>query len=147
MYKICFVCLGNICRSPMAEYMMKDRLFKKGLEDSYMVASRGTSYEESGNDMYPPAKKMLFEKGISFKKHVATRLEKDDYNKYDVFYCMEGRNVSAAIEIFGDDPDNKVHTLLDRNIADPWYTGDFLKTYNDLLEGIDLLFNNINENC
>ena len=123
----------------MAEFMMKDRLLKEGILDYYEIDSRGTSYEESGNDMYPPAKEMLSNKGISYAKHEAKRLEKDDYCKYDVFYCMEKKNVFDAMSIFGGDSDGKILTLLDRDISDPWYTGDFLKTYNDLEEGINLI--------
>ena len=137
MIKICFVCLGNICRSPMAEYIMKSRVSNK----DYYIVSRATSYEESGNDMYPPAKRKLDEEHIPYTKHCATRLEKDDYEKYDYFICMEESNISSCLRIFGSDPDNKIRKLLDRDIADPWYTGDFNTTYNDLVEGIKLLIN------
>ena len=140
MHKICFVCLGNICRSPMAEYMMKDMASKKGLEKEYFIVSRGTSYEENGNDLYPPVKELFKEKNIPYGKHRATRLEKEDYSLYDVFYCMEERNLERAIQILGGDPYHKVKLLLDRDISDPWYTRDFHKAYDDILEGIKKVF-------
>ena len=135
MLKICFVCLGNICRSPMAEFIMKNKVNQK----DYLIESRATSYEEQGNDIYPPAKKKLDEEHITYNRHYATRLEKEDYDKFDVFYCMEESNISNCIRIFGSDKDNKIKKLLPRDIADPWYTNNFDITYNDLVEGIDLL--------
>ena len=138
MKRICFVCLGNICRSPMAEFIMK----KKTSRDEYLIESRSTSYEEQGNDMYMPAKKKLIEEGIPFTKHSATRLEKDDYDKFEVFYCMEDSNINNVLRIFGSDPENKIKKLLPRDIADPWYTRNFDITYNDLIEGIDLIIQN-----
>ena len=138
--RICFVCLGNICRSPMAEFIMKYKVNKLGLSDKYIIESRATSYEEDGNDMYPLAKRMLDEKNIPYTRHFARRLEKDDYFKFDLFVCMEEANIRNVSYIF-DDPENKVIKLLDRDISDPWYTGDFISTYNDLIEGIDKLLN------
>lgn len=137
MIKICFVCLGNICRSPMAEYIMKKKLKDLNLENEYHIVSRATSYEEQGNDIYPPAKRKLTKENIPFSNHTATRLEKDDYNKYDYFICMEQRNITNALRIFESDPNNKIFTLLDKDIADPWYTGNFDDTYNDLDYGLD----------
>lgn len=136
MIRICFVCLGNICRSPMAEFIMKEQVKKRGLGDEFLIESRATSYEEEGNDMYPPAKKMLEEKNIPYTKHIARRLEKEDYSKYDFFICMEDSNVQRAVSILGSQ--DKVRKLLNRDIADPWYTGEFLTTYQDLYEGINL---------
>ncbi len=135
MLKICFVCLGNICRSPMAEFIMKSKVN----DNDYLIESRATSYEEQGNDIYPPAKKKLDEEHIPYSRHYATRLEKEDYDKYDIFYCMEESNISSCIRIFGNDKDNKIKKLLPRDIADPWYTNNFDITYNDLVEGIDEL--------
>jgi len=137
MIKICFVCLGNICRSPMAEYIMKDKINKLNLNDIY-VTSRGTSYEEQGNDMYPPAKAELDKHNIKYDRHKATRLEKEDYDQFDYFICMEDSNIRSISYIFND-PKNKVIKLLDKNISDPWYTGNFNDTYNDLDTGIDIL--------
>ena len=138
MTRICFVCLGNICRSPMAEFIMKDKVKKQCLSSEFLIESRATSYEEDGNDMYPPAKEMLNKMNIPFTKHRATRLEEDDYDKFDYFLCMEEANIRRTLNIF-DDPNGKVRKLLDRDIADPWYSGNFSKTYDDLCEGIDLL--------
>ena len=136
MKRICFVCLGNICRSPMAEFMMKEFVKREGKEKDYYIASRGTSYEEDGNDMYPPAKEKLSSMNIPYTRHHATRIEKEDYDKFDVFYCMEDYNVIRTISIFGGDPDHKVKKILERDISDPWYTGNFDSTYQDLLEGL-----------
>ena len=141
--RICFVCLGNICRSPMAMFIMKDKVKKLGISDKFHIESRATSYEEEGNDMYPPAKSMLDSKNIFYTRHYAKRLEESDYDKFDLFVCMEDANIRNVSYIF-DDPDNKVIKLLDRDIADPWYTGDFLSTYNDLVEGIDRLIEKYN---
>lgn len=138
--RICFVCLGNICRSPMAEFIMKDKVNKLGLSDKYIIESRATSYEEEGNDMYPLAKRMLDEKNIPYTRHYAKRLEYDDYSKFDLFVCMEEANIRNIKYIF-DDSEDKVIKLLDRDISDPWYTGNFINTYNDLVEGIDKLLN------
>lgn len=137
MIRICFVCLGNICRSPMAEFIMKDKVNKLGISDKYLIESRATSYEEDGNDMYPLAKKMLEEKNIFFTKHRSTRLELDDLEKFDYFICMEEANIYNTKRIIGDSP--KIIKLLDRDISDPWYTGEFSSTYTDLTEGIDKL--------
>ncbi len=144
MIKICFVCLGNICRSPMAEFIMKDKINKLNLNDIY-VTSRGTSYEEQGNDMYPPAKDELDKHNIKYDRHTATRLEKEDYEKFDYFICMEDSNIRNISYIF-DDPENKVIKLLDKNISDPWYTGNFTNTFNDLDTGIDNLINKLFKN-
>ena len=143
MIKICFVCLGNICRSPMAEYIMKKKLKDLNLENEYHIVSRATSYEEEGNDIYPPAKRKLQEKNIPFSFHKSTRLEPTDYDKYDYFICMEQRNISNSLRILGNDINNKVFTLLDKDIADPWYTGNFDATYNDLDIGLDQLISNL----
>ena len=142
MKRICFVCLGNICRSPMAEFIMKDKVKKLGLENEYLIESRGTSDEEYGNDMYPPAKRMLDEKNIPYTTHKATPLLESDYDKYDYFICMEESNIRNISYIFND-KNKKVRKLLDRDISDPWYTRNFISTYNDLVEGIDLLLNDI----
>lgn len=142
MIKICFVCLGNICRSPMAEFIMKDKVKKLGIENNFLIESRGTSDEEYGNDLYPPAKRMLDEKNIPYTKHFAKQLLASDYEKFDLFVCMEDANIRYIKYIF-DDPDKKVIKLLDKDIADPWYTGNFINTYDDLVEGIDLLIKRI----
>ena len=143
MIKICFVCLGNICRSPMAEYIMKKKLKDLNLDKEFSIVSRATSYEEQGNDIYPPAKRKLEEENIPYDNHSATRLEPDDYQKYDYFICMEERNITNSLRIFESDPNNKIIKLLDKDIADPWYTGNFNDTFNDLNFGLDQLIANI----
>ena len=139
MIKICFVCLGNICRSPMAEFIMQDKIKKLNLENQFYITSRATSYEEAGNDMYIYAKDKLNEKGIPYTKRKAQRLEKEDYDKYDYFLCMEESNIKNTLKIFKEDRQNKIIKLLEKDIEDPWYTGNFEKTYNELVEGIEKL--------
>lgn len=138
MIKICFVCHGNICRSPMAEFIMKEKVKTLGLSDKFLIESRATSYEEDGNDMYPQAKKKLDEMRIPYMRHKATRLEKTDYQKFDYFICMEKVNMKNSRYIF-DDSLGKVRMLLPKDIADPWYSGNFDETYSDLDVGIDKL--------
>ena len=140
MIRICFVCLGNICRSPMAEFIMKSKVSS----DQVHIESRGTSYEEEGNDIYPPARKKLDRELIPYTRHYSKCLEKHDYKKFDYFYCMEESNVRNVLSIFGKDPKNKIKKLLSKDIDDPWYTDDFDKTYNDLVEGIDNIIKLIN---
>ncbi len=144
MTKILFVCHGNICRSPMAEYMFKDMVVKNNLQAKYIVDSAAVSYEEEGNPIYPPAKEILERHGIPFGNHKAHRIQKQDYNKYDIIICMDESNIYNIMRILGDDPLNKVHRLLDftshpRDISDPWYTGDFEKAYQDIYEGLSSL--------
>ena len=140
MIKVLFVCLGNICRSPMAEYIFKDMVKKKGLEKQFSIASAATSHEEIGNDMHYGTKDKLEEKGIPYAKHKARRIEKQDYEKYDYIIGMEESNIRNIQRIVGNDKDNKIYKLLDfsknpRDIADPWYTGNFTVTYQDIVEG------------
>lgn len=142
MIKICFVCLGNICRSPMAEAMFRKLVLDLGREDEFLITSRGTSSEEYGNDIYPPAKEKLMEMGIPFSKHFAKKVSMEDYLEYDSFICMDDSNVSAMKRMFPKDT-NKIKKLLDRDIADPWYTGNFEATYRDLEEGLRALVNSV----
>ena len=144
MIKICFVCLGNICRSPMAEFIMKDLIKKNNLENKIFIESRATSYEEIGNGIYPPAKRKQTEENILYDDNkVSIRLEKDDLQKYDYIIGMETRNINNIEKIL-ETNDKKIKRLLDysnnpRDIADPWYTGNFDKTYDDILEGCNFL--------
>ena len=140
MIKICFVCLGNICRSPMAEYMMKCLLKEKREDLHYYITSRGTSSEEDGNDLYPPAKRILGLHGIEYDKHVAKKVVKEDYDKFDFFVCMEKSNMNSLFRIFQIEDSSKIILLLDRDIRDPWYTRDFETTYQDIYRGIVSLY-------
>ena len=140
MIKIMFVCLGNICRSPMAEFVLKDMVSKKGLSNEFYIKSSATSYEEIGNDIYCGARDKLIQKNIPFTKRKATRLTPGDYNKYDFIIGMEEANIRDIKRIVGEDKENKIYKLLDfsnnpRDIADPWYTGNFEVTYNDIVDG------------
>ncbi len=151
MIKICFVCLGNICRSPMAEFIMKDLVTKKNLTNEFFIESRATSNEENGNGIYPPAQKKLLEKGITFDhSKKSTQLKKSDYDKYDYIIGMEKANIRNINFLF-EDSNDKVYRLLDfsnnpRDISDPWYTNDFDKAYDDILEGCTFLLDFLTKN-
>ena len=130
MIKILFVCHGNICRSPMAEFVMKDLVNKKGMADQFEIASAATSTEEIGNLVYPPAKRKLKEHGISCEGKTARQMTKEDYAYYDYIIAMDRFNLRNMTRFVGNDPDNKVSLLMDftnqpKDVADPWYTGDF----------------------
>ncbi len=151
MIKVLFVCLGNICRSPMAEYVFKDMIKNKGLEKQFHIDSVATSYEEVGNDMHYGTKDKLDEMGIPYKKHKARRIEKQDYEKYNYIIGMEESNIRNILRIIGGDNDKKIYKLLDfsknpRDIADPWYTGNFTATYEDIVEGCIGFFNYLEKN-
>ena len=140
MVKILFVCHGNICRSPMAEFVMKDLVRQAGLEWKYEIASAATSSEELGNLVYPPARRKLAEHGIGCAGKTARRLTKDDYDEYDLLIGMDRMNFRNMHRICGGDPEGKIHLLMDYTnrpgeVADPWYTGDFEETWQDVLEG------------
>ena len=145
MIRICFVCLGNICRSPMAEFVMKDKVNKLGISDKFIIDSRATSYEEAGNDIHYGTKEILDLNNIPYSKRRATRVESSDIDKFDYFICMDSSNVRNLSYILGDS--SKISMLLDRDVADPWYTGNFKVTYDDINKGIDDLINKINSTC
>lgn len=140
MTNILFVCLGNICRSPMAEFVFRDLVQKRGLGERFSVASAATSTEELGNPVHPGTRRRLEREGISTYGKTAVQLCRRDYQKYDYLIGMEQRNLRGMLRILGEDPEGKVRRLLDftdspRDIADPWYTGDFDRTYDDVWEG------------
>lgn len=149
MIKIMFVCYGNICRSPMAEFIMKDLIKKRGLLNKFIIESRSTSTEEIGNDMYYLAKEKLKEKNIPFNKREAKQLTKNDYNNFDYIIGMEDFNVRSIKKIVMDD--RKVYKLLDftdnsKDIDDPWYTRDFETTFKEIYTGCSALLDFILKN-
>lgn len=140
MKKILFVCHGNICRSPMAEYVMKYLVEQAQLTDQYMIASAATSTEEIGNPVYPPARRKLAEHGISCNGHAARQMTRADYQRYDLLIGMDSANLRNMTRIAGGDPDGKIRPLLyDKDVADPWYTGNFESTWQDVLRGCQAL--------
>ena len=142
MIKILFVCHGNICRSPMAEFVLKDMVKRIGKEKNFLIASAATSSEEIGNPVHYGTRKKLLEYGISTDGKYAVKLKASDYDKYDYIIGMEKINIANILRITGEDKNKKVFRLLDfsknpRDIADPWYTGNFHETYNDVKEGCE----------
>ena len=140
MIKILFVCHGNICRSPMAEFVMKDLVKKEGIADHFHIASAATSREELGNPVYPPARKKLAEHQISCDGKTARQLQARDYTEYDLLIGMDSANLRNMRRICGGDAEGKIHLLLDYtdrpgDVADPWYTRDFEATLRDVEEG------------
>lgn len=147
-YRILFVCHGNICRSPMAEFVMKDLVKKAGLEDSFLIESAATSTEEIGNSVYPPARQKLAEHGISCRGKTARQMNSSDYNRYDLLIGMDSWNIRNMNRICGGDPEDKIHMLMDYTnrpgeVADPWYTDNFEATWQDVLEGCQALLKTI----
>ena len=148
MIKILFVCHGNICRSPMAEFVMKDLVRKAGLESQFHIASAATSAEEIGNPVYPPARRKLAEHGINCSGKTARQLTRADYDRYDLLIGMDNANLRNMRRICGGDSDGKVRLLLEftgrsGEVADPWYTGDFETTWRDVLEGCSGLLSHL----
>ena len=147
-FHILFVCHGNICRSPMAEFIMKDLVAKEGLSGRFHIESAATSTEEIGNEVYPPAKQKLAEHGISCKGKTARQMTAADYYRFDLLIGMDRWNLRNMKAICGGDPDNKIHLLMDYTkrpgeVADPWYTGNFDATWRDVLEGCSALLESI----
>ena len=148
MVKILFVCHGNICRSPMAEFLMKDLVRRKGEENEFLIASAATSREEIGNGVYPPVKRILSAMGIDCSSKRARQVTKDDYAEFDYIVCMDRNNMRNIKYIIPEDRDNKIFMLLSltetpRDVADPWYTGDFEATKKDVILGCEKLYEHI----
>ncbi len=146
MLKIMFVCHGNICRSPMAEFVMKKLVLDRGISPEFQIASSATSTEEIGNDIHPGTRRTLDKYGVKYTRREAVQLERHDYEKYDLFVGMDSANVRNMHRIFGSDPDSKILRLLDltnecRDVADPWYTGNFEETWKDINAGCEALIN------
>ncbi|MDO4803587.1 MAG: low molecular weight protein-tyrosine-phosphatase [Lachnospiraceae bacterium] len=149
MIRILFICHGNICRSPMAEFVMKDLVTKAGIEDLFHIESAATSSEEiwgnKGNPVYPPARRKLMEHGIDPGGKRARRTVREDYDRFDVLIGMDHANIRNMKRIYGGDPDAKVSLLLDhcgrygQEVADPWYTDNFDETWDDVLRGCTAL--------
>ena len=143
--KVLFICHGNICRSTMAEYMMKDLVKNRGMESEFYIDSAATSREEIGNPVHYGTRQKLREVGIPCGDHRARQMTKEDYEKFDYLIGMDSANIRNMHRILGADPEGKVHKLLEftervRDIADPWYTGNFDVTYEDIKEGLEGLF-------
>ena len=145
MIRILFLCHGNICRSPMAEFIFKDLVRKNGLEDQFYIESAAVSTEEIGNSIYPPAKRCLNAHGIPFDKDkTARQITRADYDRFDLIIYMDRMNLRWLKWIIPDDPQNKIKLMMsytghDRDVTDPWYTGDFETTYNDIMEASQML--------
>ena len=153
MISILFVCHGNICRSPMAEFVLKDMVKDAGCEDEFYIASAATSTEEIwngiGNPVYPPAKAELKKHGISCDEKRAVQIKKSDYDKYDYIIGMDSMNIRNILRIVGEDKDKKIYKLLEfanshNDISDPWYSGDFRTTYDDIYRGCKGLLQKLN---
>ncbi len=143
MRRLLFICHGNICRSPMAEMIFKHYAKQSGRENEFEVASCATSAEEIGNDVYPAARRELARHGIPCPPRTARRLTAADYAYYDALICMESYNVRNALRLLGGDPEQKLSLLLgDRDVADPWYSGDFATAYRDICDGCRWLLTN-----
>ena len=142
MVKIMFICHGNICRSPMAEFVMKDLVRKAGISDRVHIASAAVSREEIGNPVYPPARRELQRHGIDCHGHAAHQITLRELEEYDKVYYMDASNARYLKRLFGSDAD-KCQPLLDHDVADPWYTGDFAATWNDVLSGCQAILEEI----
>jgi len=140
IHKILFVCHGNICRSPMAEMIFKHMVKELGISDKFEIASAATSTEEIGNGIYPPAQRMLRMKGIPMDPDkTARQVRNSDYSYYDLIILMDHYNMRNIQRIIPEDPEGKIRMMLSRDVADPWYTGDFEATYRDIIVGCNNL--------
>ncbi len=147
MHRILFVCHGNVCRSPMAEFIMKDIVQRSGRDD-FIIGSCATSTEEIGCDIYPPAKRALDLHGIQYETRMARQMTSDDYDKHDLIIAMDKNNIRNMSRFIKGDPDGKVSLMMDEvgrhiDVADPWYTGDFERTFDDISEACQALFSRL----
>ncbi len=145
MIRVMFICHGNICRSPMAEFIMRDIVRKYHMEQEFEIASAATSREELGNPVYPPARRKLMEHGLRCDGKTARQMTAADYEYYDLLIVMDNNNMKNAKRIIGNDHDNKLHLLMEYTpqggtVSDPWYTRDFDRAYEDILLGCRCLF-------
>ena len=148
MTKVLFICHGNICRSPMAEFVMKDLVKKAGRDGEFDIASAATSSEEIGNPVYPQARRKLAEHGLACDGKRARQFTARDYSHYDLIIGMDSANIRSLRRASGGDPEGKVRLLLSytphpRDVADPWYTGDFDAAWNDIYTGCQALLNSL----
>ena len=151
MKRIAFICHGNICRSPMAEFLFRKKIADNKQEEKYFVQSFGTSAEELNNPVYPPVRSILNSLGIDCSKKRAQKIKKEDYSNYDYFLCMDSQNVRNLMRIFEDDNDKKVYKLLEfvgskEDVTDPYYYNNYDKVYDDIDKGVNGLYKFLEEN-